>query len=203
MRIGLFGGTFDPPHHGHLLAASDAFEALALDRLIWIPAAEQPLKQGMQSASAADRLAMVRLLVGDDARFAVDPIEIERAGLSYTVETVEALRGRFPGDELVLLLGTDVLATFARWREPRRIASLARVAILHRAVNGGAVEKAAVVGAVRAVTGDDLPAPVVLDTRRVDVSSTEIRERARDGRSLHGYVPDAVARYVREHALYR
>jgi len=203
VRIGLFGGTFDPPHHGHLLAASDAFEALALDRLIWIPAAEQPLKQGMQSASAADRLAMVRLLVGDDARFAVDPIEIERAGLSYTVETVEALRGRFPGDELVLLLGTDVLATFARWREPRRIASLARVAILHRAVNGGAVEKAAVVGAVRAVTGDDLPAPVVLDTRRVDVSSTEIRERARDGRSLHGYVPDAVARYVREHALYR
>ncbi|HNV77682.1 MAG TPA: nicotinate (nicotinamide) nucleotide adenylyltransferase [Gemmatimonadaceae bacterium] len=203
MRIGLFGGTFDPPHHGHLLAASDAFEALALDRLIWIPAAEQPLKQGTQSASAADRLAMVRLLVGDDARFAVDPIEIERAGLSYTVETVEALRGRFPGDELVLLLGTDVLATFARWREPRRIASLARVALLHRAVDGGAVEKAAVVGAVRAVTGDDLPAPVVLDTRRVDVSSTEIRERARDGRSLHGYVPDAVARYVREHALYR
>jgi len=203
VRIGLFGGTFDPPHHGHLLAASDAFEALALDRLIWIPAAEQPLKQGTQSASAADRLAMVRLLVGDDARFAVDPIEIERAGLSYTVETVEALRGRFPGDELVLLLGTDVLATFARWREPRRIASLARVALLHRAVHGGAVEKAAVVGAVRAVTGDDLPAPVVLDTRRVDVSSTEIRERARDGRSLHGYVPDAVARYVREHALYR
>lgn len=203
MRIGLFGGTFDPPHHGHLLAASDAFEALALDRLVWIPAAQQPLKQGTETASATDRLAMVRLAVGEDPRFTVDSIEIERAGLSYTVDTVEAFTGRYPGDELVLLLGEDVLATFAKWREPRRIVSLARVAIMHRAVNGGAVEKAAVVGAIRAVTGDDLPAPVVLDTRRVDLSSTEIRERARGGRSLHGYVPDAVARYVREHALYR
>lgn len=203
MRIGLFGGTFDPPHHGHLLAASDAFEALTLDRLVWIPAAQQPLKQGTGSAAAADRLAMVCLAVGDDPRFTVDSIEIERAGLSYTIDTVEAFTKRHPGDELVLLLGADVLATFAKWREPRRIASLARVAIMHRAVNGGAVEKAAVVGAVRAVTGDDLPAPVVLDTRRVDLSSTEIRERARGGRSLHGYVPDAVARYVREHALYR
>ncbi len=203
MRIGLFGGTFDPPHHGHLLAASDAFEALQLDRLVWIPASQQPLKVGAMCATAADRLAMVRLAVGDDSRFEVDSIEIERAGLSYTVDTVEAFAGRYPGDDLVVLLGADVLSTFAKWREPRRIASMARLAILHRAVNGGAVEKAAVAGVVRAITGDDLPAPVVLDTRRVDLSSTEIRERVRQGRSLHGYVPDAVARYVREHALYR
>jgi len=203
VRIGLFGGTFDPPHHGHLLAASDAFEALKLDRLVWIPASQQPLKVGAMCATAADRLAMVRLAVGDDPRFEVDSIEIERAGLSYTVDTVEAFSGRYPGDDLVVLLGADVLSTFAKWREPRRIASMARLAILHRAVNGGAVEKAAVAGAVRAITGDDLPAPVVLDTRRVDLSSTEIRERVRQGRSLHGYVPDAVARYVREHALYR
>ncbi len=203
MRIGLFGGTFDPPHHGHLLAASDAFEALQLDRLVWIPASQQPLKVGAMCATAADRLAMVRLAVGDDSRFEVDSIEIERAGLSYTVDTVEEFAGRYPGDDLVVLLGADVLSTFAKWREPRRIASMARLAILHRAVNGGAVEKAAVAGAVRAITGDDLPAPVVLDTRRVDLSSTEIRERVRQGRSLHGYVPDAVARYVREHALYR
>jgi len=203
VRIGLFGGTFDPPHNGHILAASDAFEALGLDRLVWIPAAQQPLKQGGESAPAADRLAMVTLAAGDDPRFGVDPIEIERAGLSYTVDTVAAFRARFPGDALVLLVGTDVMSTFARWREPRLIASLAQLAILHRSVNGGAVEKAAVVGAIRAVTGDDLPEPIVLDTRRVDVSSTEIRARARSGRPIHGYVPDAVARYVREHALYR
>lgn len=203
MRIGLFGGTFDPPHHGHLLAASDAFEALGLDRLVWIPAAQQPLKVGMQSAAAADRLAMTRLAVGDDPRFAVDPVEIERAGLSFSVDTVEGYARARPGDELVVLVGADVLATFARWKEPRRIAQLARLAVLHRAVDGAAVEKAAIAGAIGAVTGADVPPPVVLETRRVDISSTEIRERARAGRSLHGFVPDAVARYVRERALYR
>ncbi len=203
MRIGLFGGTFDPPHHGHLLAASDAFEALALDRLVWIPAAQQPLKVGAQSATAADRLTMVQLAIAGDPRFDVDPIEIERAGLSFTVDTLEAFSREYPGDELVLLVGADVMATFGKWRSPRRIVELARLAILHRAVDGEAVEKAAVSGAIRAVTGGDLPAPVVLDTRRVDISSTEIRERALAGRSLHGFVPDAVARYISERALYR
>lgn len=203
MRIGLFGGTFDPPHHGHLLAASDAFEALALDRLAWIPAAQQPLKVGLPSATAADRLAMTRLAVGDDPRFSVDAVEIERAGLSFSVDTLEEYARSRPGDELVVLVGADVLATFARWKEPRRIAQLARLAILHRAVNGAPVEKAAIAGAITAITGDDVPAPLVLETRRVDISSTEVRERARAGRSLHGFVPDAVARYVRERALYR
>lgn len=203
MRIGLFGGTFDPPHHGHLLAASDAFEALALDRLVWIPAAQQPLKVGAQTATAADRLTMVQLAIAGDSRFAVDPIEIERAGLSYTVDTLEAFSLEYPGDELVLLVGADVITTFGKWRSPQRIVELARLAILHRAVDGGTVETAAVTGAIRAVTGGDRPAPVVLDTRRVDISSTEIRERALAGRSLHGFVPDAVARYISEHALYR
>ncbi len=203
MRIGLFGGTFDPPHHGHLLAASDAFEALALDRLVWIPAAQQPLKVGTQSAAAADRLAMTRLAVGDDHRFSVDAVEIERAGLSFSVDTVEGYARSRPGDELVVLVGADVLATFARWKEPRRIAQLARLAVLHRAVDGAPVEKAAIAGVITAITGADVPAPLVLETRRVDVSSTEIRERARAGRPLHGFVPDAVARYIRERALYR
>jgi nicotinate-nucleotide adenylyltransferase len=203
VRIGLFGGTFDPPHLGHLLAASDAFEALALDRLIWVPAAQQPLKVAGHAATSADRLAMVRHTVGDDDRFLVDSIEIERAGLSFTVETLDAYSKQAPSDELFLLLGADVVQTFGKWRSPRRIAELARLAILQRVSGSAPVEKAAVVGAIRAVTGDDLPAPLVLDTRRVDVSSTEIRERARAGRSLHGFVPDTVARYIGEHALYR
>jgi len=197
------GGTFDPPHVGHLLAASDAQEALGLDQVVWVPAARQPLKVAGHAATAADRLAMVRLVTADDPRFSVDSIEIDRAGLSFTVETLEAYARRSPGDELYLLLGTDVVKTFGRWRAPRRIAELARLAILHRTSNEGAVEKAEVLGAIRAVTGDDVPAPLVLDTRRVDVSSTEIRERARAGRSLHGFVPDTVARYIGEHALYR
>ncbi|MEP7384215.1 MAG: nicotinate-nucleotide adenylyltransferase [Gemmatimonadota bacterium] len=207
MRIGLLGGTFDPPHFGHLLAASDAFEQLRLDRVVWIPAAQQPLKTAGHAATAADRLAMVQLLTAGDARFSVDAIEIERAGLSFTVETLEAYSRMSPDDELFLLLGTDVVRTFGKWKAPRRIGELARLAVLDRALENGAsagtVEKAAVLGAIRAVTGDDVPAPLVLDTRRVDLSSTEIRERARAGRSLHGFVPDTVARYIGERALYR
>jgi len=203
VKIGLFGGTFDPPHVGHLLAAIDACEALGLDRMEWIPAARQPLKPEGHAATPADRLAMVHLAVTGDPRFGVDAMEIERGGLSYSVDTVEAFAQRYRGDSLVFLIGMDVVRSFGQWRSPRRIAELARIAILRRSVNGASVESAALAGAIRAVTGDDLPAPVVLDTRRVDVSSTEIRERARAGRSLHGFVPDTVARYIGEHALYR
>lgn len=203
MRIGIFGGTFDPPHTGHLLAASDAFEALSLDRLLWVPTAQQPLKIGSQGASAADRLAMVRHAIAEDRRFEVDAIETERAGLSFTVDTLGTMAQRFPSDELVLLVGADVVASFGKWRSPRRIVELARLAILHRVADEGHVEKAALVGAIRAIAGSDLPAPIVLDTRRVDISSTEIRERVRGGRFLTGFVPDAVARFITERALYR
>lgn len=203
MRVGLFGGTFDPPHLGHFLAASDAFEALGLVRLVFIPAAQQPLKAPMTGASAADRLAMVRLMLGDDPRFVVDAIEIERAGLSYSVDTLEAFARRAPGDERFFLVGADVVPTLAKWRAPRRIAELAQLAVMTRLGGDEPVEKAALAGAIRAVTGGDLPAPILLETRRVDMSSTEIRERARSGRSLRGFVSEAVARYITERGLYR
>jgi nicotinate-nucleotide adenylyltransferase len=203
VRIGLFGGTFDPPHNGHLLVASDAVESLGLDRLIFVPAAQQPLKSAGRSAPAADRLAMVRTVVEGDDRFDVDAIEIERGGLSFTVDTLETLAARCPSDTRFLILGADAAVSFAKWRAPRRIAELARLAIVRRSADSADVETAALVGAVRATTGDDLPAPVVLDMRRVDISSTEIRERVRAGRSLHGFVPDAVARYIAERGLYK
>jgi nicotinate-nucleotide adenylyltransferase len=189
MRIGILGGTFDPPHLGHLLAASDAYEALGLDKVLFVPAAGQPFKSATV-ASAADRLAMVERLVADDTRFAADPIEIERGGLSYTVETLRALRERFKADDalaLVLLLGADAAATLPQWREPDAVAALAEVVVLNRA--GGAGSAAA---AGRAI-----------DTRRVDVSSTEIRARVRAGQSIHGFVPEPVAAYIEGRRLYR
>jgi nicotinate-nucleotide adenylyltransferase len=208
VRIAFFGGTFDPPHVGHMLAASDAFEGLALDQLVFIPAAQQPLKVGSTVAPAADRARMLELAIGGDARFAMDAVEIARAGLSFTVETLETLAVQGPSDDRFLLLGADVLESFPRWREPRRIAQLARLAILRRvsalATGSGEVPSAAaIVARLRSVIGDDLPAPVVLDTRRVDVSSTEIRDRARAGRSLRGFVADAVGQYIDAHGLYR
>lgn len=192
MRIGLFGGTFDPPHVGHLLAGSDAHEALALDRLLFVPAGTQPFKSRRVVATGEQRLEMLRLMIGEDRRFAVEPVEIERGGLSYTVDTVQALAERERGATLFLLIGEDLAAQFATWREPERIARLSEVVVLHRS-------------GVPAAPGNEQAAPPLrrIETRRVDVSSTEIRSRVAAGRPIRGFVTDAVARYIDATALYR
>lgn len=190
MRIGILGGTFDPPHVGHLMAATDAFDALALDRLIFVPAGMQPLKQGMEMAPAADRLEMTRRLAGSDPRFAVDSVEIDRGGLSFMVETLRAFRARWADDPalaLFLLVGADVVPTLPKWREPEAVAALAEIIVLGRA---GAESAGLRVGRV-------------IESRRVDVSSTEIRARVRAGRSIRGFVPDAVAEYITTARLYQ
>jgi nicotinate-nucleotide adenylyltransferase len=191
VRIGILGGSFDPPHVGHLLAANDAFEALALDQLVFVPAAEQPLKAGLAAAPARDRLAMVRLLAGRDPRFGVDTIEVDRGGLSYTVDTLRAFRERWPGPgplALFLLVGADAATTLPKWRDPEGIASLAEIVMLTR--EGGT---------------EGLPRGVSrrIRTRRVDVSSTEVRARVRAGQSIRGFVPDAVAEYIATAGLYQ
>ncbi len=190
MRIGLLGGSFDPPHTGHLIAASDAYEALALDRLLFVPASVQPLKANRETASAEHRLAMAKLLVGDDDRFQVDAVEIERGGLSYTVDTLTTLAARWPSAELYWLVGADVPRLFAKWRQPERIVELATVVVLQRA--GEAPDLASMPGR-----------PRCLATRRIDISSTEIRDRVRQGKSIRGFVPDAVAAYIEAERLYR
>ncbi len=190
MRIGLLGGSFDPPHVGHLLAASDAFDALALDRLVFMPAATQPLKAGRATATPEQRLAMTRLLAGDDERFDVSSIEIDRGGLSYTVDTLTSLGARWPAAELFLLVGADVPRSFPSWREPERIVQLATVVVLQR--GGESIDVAGMPGT-----------PRVLATRRIDVSSTEIRQRVREGKSIRGFVPVTVAEFIAAERLYR
>jgi nicotinate-nucleotide adenylyltransferase len=191
MRIGMLGGSFDPPHVGHLLIAVDACEGLELDRLVFIPAAIQPLKVGQAGASAVDRLEMVRRLVGDDPRFAVDAIEAERPGLSVSVDTVAAYAERYSDAERFFLVGADVVESFGLWREPDRIARLAQVVVVRRGDDSE-------VGAASASHGFRQ-----LETRRIDVSSTEIRARIRAGQSIHGFVPPAVADYIAAKGLYR
>ena len=189
MRIGVFGGTFDPPHLGHLLAATDAAEALALHQVLFVPAATQPLKAGrLAGASPADRRAMVELLVAGDDRFSVEPMELERGGLSFTVDTLRALRERYPAGtaDLVLLLGADAAAQFSHWREPGEVRRLAEVVVLRRGEGSAAPE------GFRAVP-----------TRRVDISSSEVRERVRAGRDIRGFVTDPVAAYIARTGLYR
>jgi nicotinate-nucleotide adenylyltransferase len=188
-RLGILGGTFDPPHDGHLLLALDALDALGLDRLLLIPAARQPLKSNAAMTDAPHRLAMTQLLAAADPRLAVDGSEVERGGLSFTVDTVRALRGAHPAATFFLLMGEDTAATLPQWREPSALAELVQVVV-----------------AERGVSERPLPAGFRaqrLTVRRVDVSATEIRARVREGRSIRGFVPDAVADYIAAHQLYR
>jgi nicotinate-nucleotide adenylyltransferase len=195
VRLGIFGGSFDPPHVGHLLVAQDAITALSLDRLLIVPAAQQPLKQGQQTP-AADRLAMVHRCFAGVPGMLVDPVEIDRGGLSYMVDTVESLQRREPSAVLHLLIGQDAFETLSRWREPERLRSMVRLVVLRRGTAGDSV---AASPERQHAEGGSLQ---YLATRRVDVSSTEIRERVRAGRSIRGFVTDAVAEYIESTGLY-
>ena len=189
MRLGIYGGSFDPPHLGHLLPVLDAAEQLGLDGVRFVPAAIQPLKAGRATASPADRLAMTERLVQGIPGFTVDPAEIARPGLSYTVDTLAAVAAEIPGAELFLLLGADAYALFDQWRDPERVRALATIVVMARG-DGTTPPR-------------ERPGVRVLQSRRVDISSTELRARVRDGRTIRGFVPDAVAQYVAEHRLYR
>ena len=195
VRLGIFGGTFDPPHVGHLLAASDAFEALVLDRLLFVPAAAQPFKVGRVWATAEQRRRMLELMVAGDPRFIVDPIELNRGGLSYTVDTLTALSEREPGAALVLLIGEDLAGQIGSWRAPERIAALADIVVLTRASEPDGSSEAAAGAVPRRLRR--------VRTRRVDVSATEIRARVHDGHSIHGFVTEAVAGFIATAGLYR
>ena len=191
-RIGVFGGTFDPPHVGHLALAEWAREALDLDRVLFVPAARPPHKRGKRMSPAGDRLAMTRLAVRGNRAFAVSAIEVRRTGPSYTVDTLRALARAHPGAAFWLLMGEDSLREFHTWHAPEAILELARLAVAARP-------------GVRASRG---PARfprgrvVWLRNPELPISSSEIRRRARAGRSVRYWVPDAVARYLAAHRIY-
>lgn len=191
MLLGVFGGSFNPPHVGHLAVAEAAAEAAGLDRLLWVPAATPPHKQADASlASTADRLAMTSLATADNTRFEVSEIEIRRAGVSYTVDTLRALRQAHPGTTLALVLGGDSLAAFPSWREPETILSLARLVVYTRPGTPASMPSA-------------LAAHVtVVDAPALDVSSTALRALIAAGRSTRYLVPEAVRAYIAAHRLY-
>ena len=182
-RTGVFGGSFDPVHVGHLAIANAALDELGLERVYFVPARRSPLKQDGPVATEEDRLAMLVAATKDEPRFQVSSIEIERNGPSYTVDTLEALRRE---GELFLILGSDAYADFARWREPERIRELATVVLAARP------------GAPNAPSGVRM-----LDSPLMDISSRELRARAARGRSLRYLVPREALRYIEEHRLYR
>ena len=188
-RVGLFGGTFDPPHVGHLVIAEWARERLRLDRVVFMPAGSPPDKRRRDLSSVAHRVAMSRRAVRGHPAFRVSTLEARRDGPSYTVDTLRSLRRSFPGAQLYLILGEDRLAGFERWREPREIMKLATLAV---AARPGARRRAgAVTRRVRWLGNPPLA-----------ISSSALRARSRAGRSLRYLLPEAVERYVRRHRLY-
>jgi len=186
VRIGIFGGSFDPVHHGHLILARDAMESLGLDEVRLLPTARNPLKEQTGQAPAEHRLAMLHLAVQGEPQLIVEPLDLERPPPSYMVDTLELLRKQLPTAEFYLLIGRDNLAVFDQWKAHTTILQMARLVVFGRS-NAGP-------------TGMEFP-HLTLD-RCLDFSATEIRERVANGRSIRYLIPEAVLDYIAQHALY-
>ena len=187
-RLGIFGGTFDPVHHGHLILARDAIEHFELDRMLFVPAAVSPHRIDCPPAAAAEhRVEMLRAATQDEARFEVDACEIQRPPPSYTIDTVTHIKSRHPDAALHLLIGADQFLQLASWHRLAELKALVTFVVFTRANAAGETVE----------TGH----PRL--RRRLDISATELRKRVASGLSLRYLVPGAVAQYVENHQLYR
>ena len=203
-RLGVLGGSFDPIHFAHLLMADTVREALGLDRVLFMPAAQQPLKRGKPATPAEQRAAMVQLAIAGNPYFALSTVDLDRTGPSYTADSMERLREEWGGPQQVamwFIIGTDSLLTMPQWREPGRILAHTRLAVIQRPSSStdaaGSMDglEAQVPGIKAAI--DWVPAPLM------EISSTDMRERVRTGRSIRYRTPDAVCEYIESHSLYR
>ncbi len=186
-RVGIFGGSFDPIHLGHLILAEAALESLDLDRIIFIPAALSPLKTGEPPmASATQRLEMIRLAIQGESRFSVDDRELLRSAPSYTIDTVQSLLGDYPGVRFIYLIGTDHLKNFGKWHHVEELKNLVDFAVLDRG---------------NSEMSQACDFPVV--SRRIDLSSTEIRNRRASGLSIRFMVPREVYEFIMTEDIYR
>lgn len=200
MRVGVLGGTFDPPHLGHLILAQEAHHALGLTQVLFVPAGEPWRKAGRELSAPEDRLAMLRLAVADNPAFAVSTAEVDRPGPSYTAETLAELAAQLGSEtELYFIMGADSLGDFANWHEPRRILELARLAVAERSPLGGeGFEEEIPTELAEALRGR----VVWLTMPLIAISASAVRQRVRQGLPIRYWVPDAVEQYVRRRGLY-
>ncbi|MGH2558997.1 MAG: nicotinate-nucleotide adenylyltransferase [Thermomicrobiales bacterium] len=196
-RIGVFGGTFDPIHHGHLLLASELHHALKLERVFFVPARRPPHKTDQDISNDHHRLAMVRLAVEGDPRFEVSLVEMEREGPSYSAETLEELDTSLPSTTLVFLMGEDSLRDLPTWHEPERIVAHALLGVAQRP--GVDVDLTAVTDVLPFAAGRI----ELVSTPEIAISSSDIRQRIAEDRPITYHVPLAVERYIAQHGLYR
>lgn len=187
--LGLLGGTFDPPHNGHLALARAALEELGLAKIIFIPANIPPHKTGKKISSMEHRMAMLKLAIGKESQFEISDIEFRREGPSYTIDTIKRLKEIYKGEELVFLLGLDNVGELDDWFHPEMIFDEVAVAAVNRP---GFVPSGKFAGRVR-----------YFDMTPVDISSSEIRERINSGQAITGLLPAEVENYVINNRLYK
>ena len=188
-RIGIFGGTFDPPHKGHIAIAEQAKKQLGLDRVYFVPAYIPPHKYLHSSTSAQHRLKMMKLAVSRSKEFKVSTIELKRRGISYTIDTLQAFKQRFPKAELVLIIGADNLLQFNLWKSPKTILQLASLAVYKRKSFDLSLKD------------NDIDF-TLLKGRMLRISSTEIRKRIEKGFPIRALVPNPIFAYIKRHSLY-
>ena len=200
-RIGIFGGSFDPIHIGHLLLAELCCESLELDQVRFLVANVSPFKTDTQPANNKDRAAMVKLAIGGNPKFEIDTREIDRGGVSYTIDSVRSIEAEFLNSKLFLLMGADAIQDIAKWREPRELFELATPCVISR---GGVGEPQwevlrPYIDALR--LSEIMKAKVIAP--QIEVSSYDLRERIKQGKSVRYQIPSAVETFIREQQLYR
>ncbi|MGD1146564.1 MAG: nicotinate-nucleotide adenylyltransferase [Thermoanaerobaculaceae bacterium] len=213
-RVGFFGGTFDPVHLGHLVPAVRAFETFRFDALVFVPAAQPPHKVGDPMTPFSHRFAMLALATQPYDRFLVSPIEAERTGPTYTVDTLRLLRGRFAVEQMFFLMGSDSFSQIATWSRWEELVDLAHLVVLHRGTAWGEELNVKVPACLRprmrtvepflgvADPVDASRSIYLLAHEPFPISATDLRERLRLGLTIHGLVPPEVHRYIVKHRLY-
>ncbi len=198
VRIGFLGGTFDPPHNGHLMIAREALKHLKLAQVLFAPTQQPPLKAMENVTPIADRLAMVRLAIANEPHLSVSRVDVDRPGPTYTVDTLQLLRRDFGANvEIYFIMGLDSLANLPRWRTPGRLIQLCHLAVFHRP--GFKVDLAAIEEKLPGLQERTvfIPAPAL------DISAHDLQRRVRTGETIAGLVPDPVAAYIYAHHLYQ
>ena len=201
MRVGIFGGTFDPIHLGHLILVEQCRDQAKLDQVLFIPAALPPHKQQQALTPFGQRVEMLSLAISGHAAFRIDELEKERTGPSYTVDTLAHLQAQRPGDELYFILGSDSLQDLPMWYQPRRVLELATLIVMVRA-DWPPFSESQLKEALK-LSGDFALRHQVVEAPLITLSSRDIRRRIAEGRSVRYMIPRAVEAYIHEKGLYR
>ncbi len=198
MNIGIFGGTFDPVHIGHLILAETVRDQFSLDEIWFIPAHIPPHKQELTISHPKDRIAMLEFAIAGHANFKINPLEIKRDGPSYTVDTLRELQSSHPADQFHLLIGADSLTDFPTWKSPHEIMTLAKIIAVNRGHDPADMES------VRHALGEQADERIqIIEMPLIGISSTELRYRCKTGLSIRFQTPRAVELYIQQHLLYR